>query len=74
MAACFGLLAIGPIADSRAAAVPLPENGTIVLPGHGWGHGRGMGQWGAKGMADAGATWTTIVNHYYSGITIGLPC
>ena len=71
LAACFGLLAVGPIADSRAAGIPLPENATIVLPGHGWGHGRGMGQWGARGMADAGATWTTIVNHYYSGITIG---
>ncbi|HJT38191.1 MAG TPA: SpoIID/LytB domain-containing protein, partial [Actinomycetota bacterium] len=56
--------------DSRAAAVPLPENGTVVFAGHGWGHGRGMGQWGAKGMADAGATWQQIVTHYYSGVTI----
>src|SRR5207302_989148 len=67
----FALLAIGPMAESGAAGVPLPENATIVLPGHGWGHGRGMGQWGAKGMADAGATWQAIVGHYYAGITVG---
>src|SRR5205807_5044388 len=29
------------------------------------------GQWGAKGMADAGATWQAIVGHYYAGITVG---
>jgi SpoIID/LytB domain protein len=30
-----------------------------------------MGQWGARGMATAGSTYTQIVSHYYSGVTWG---
>ena len=39
--------------------------------GQGWGHGIGMGQWGALGYAigqdngDGNWTYTQIVNHYY---------
>ena len=38
--------------------------------GRGWGHGVGMCQWGAKGMADAGFSATEILRHYYTGATI----
>jgi SpoIID/LytB domain protein len=54
-----------------AAGTPLPSNAVLVTEGHGWGHGRGMGQWGAKGQADAGKTWSQIVLSYYKGVTIG---
>ncbi len=57
-------------APARAAAA-LPSDGVILVEGHGWGHGRGLGQWGAKGQADAGRTWSQIVTTYYSGVTIG---
>ena len=53
------------------AATPLPPNAPLVTDGHGWGHGRGLGQWGAKGQADAGKTWSQIVLSYYKGVTIG---
>lgn len=47
---------------------------TIVFSGHGWGHGLGLSQWGAKAMAeraeaDAGF-YKTILRHYYFGVEI----
>ncbi len=40
----------------------------LVLDGRGWGHGRGMGQWGAYGYAiDHGWTETAILDHFYGG-------
>ncbi len=44
---------------------------TVVLNGHGWGHGLGMSQWGAYGYALHGWSYTAILTHYYSGTTIG---
>ena len=35
--------------------------------GHGWGHGLGMSQYGAKGMADKGHTYDEILEFYYTG-------
>lgn len=55
-------------ARAEAAATPLPSNASVYMPGHGWGHGRGMGQWGANGMARSGSTYRSILTHYYSGI------
>ena len=38
----------------------------VVLEGGGFGHGRGMSQWGAYGYAvDEGWTWQQILAHYY---------
>jgi SpoIID/LytB domain protein len=45
---------------------------TLVLTGHGWGHGIGMGQWGAYGYARHGWSWERILAHYYVGTTIGV--
>ncbi|MFA5891128.1 MAG: SpoIID/LytB domain-containing protein [Actinomycetota bacterium] len=61
----------GPAAQARAATAPLPTNAKLFVPGHGWGHARGMGQYGAKGMAQSGKAWTDIVTHFYSGVTQG---
>ncbi|MDI6689734.1 MAG: SpoIID/LytB domain-containing protein [Actinomycetota bacterium] len=36
-----------------------------IFKGHGWGHGVGMCQWGAKGMAEAGYSYQQILSHYY---------
>jgi len=53
----------------------LPEDvsplSRVVVTGEGWGHGIGMSQWGAKAMADAGATYDAILAHYYGGLTPG---
>ena len=58
--AATGLVAAAP----PAAAYP---SATVSLIGHGFGHGRGMGQWGAFGYAYSGSTWQQIVTHFYSG-------
>jgi len=43
---------------------------SVTLRGHGWGHGRGMGQWGALGYAvDHHWSGGQILNHYYGGTT-----
>ena len=42
----------------------------FVFLGRGWGHGVGMCQNGAFGMALAGQTYDQILRHYYTGIDI----
>jgi len=42
----------------------------IEFDGRGWGHGVGMCQWGAKGMADAGSSTAEILRHYYPGAEV----
>jgi SpoIID/LytB domain protein len=42
----------------------------FVFLGRGWGHGVGLCQNGAYGMALAGARFDQILRHYYSGIDI----
>jgi len=38
-----------------------------TFSGGGWGHGVGMSQYGAKGMADNGYTYDSILLHYFPG-------
>jgi stage II sporulation protein D len=38
-----------------------------LFEGHGFGHGVGMSQWGAQGMAQGGASYEQILRHYYPG-------
>ena len=42
----------------------------FLFSGKGWGHGVGMCQVGAYGLAKGGATFEQILHHYYTGITI----
>ena len=39
--------------------------------GRGYGHGVGMSQWGAKGMAEQGYKAEKILEYYYPGATLG---
>ncbi len=41
------------------------DGGTVVITGSGNGHGVGLCQWGAHGMADAGADAATILRFYF---------
>ena len=43
---------------------------TFTFRGRGWGHGLGMSQWGARGLAAKGLTATPILKHYYSGTQV----
>lgn len=47
-----------------------PRNGAYILDGHGFGHGRGMSQWGAQGAATKGVGYPTILSTYYPGTTL----
>jgi hypothetical protein len=47
------------------------EGGIVRVDGRGWGHGVGMSQWGAHGMAAAGASAAEILGHYYTGVSLG---
>jgi stage II sporulation protein D len=40
----------------------------VVVTGRGWGHGVGMGQYGARGRAEAGDDHATILAAYYNGL------
>ncbi len=42
----------------------------IAIQTRGWGHGVGMSQFGADGMAKEGKDYKAIVNHYYQGVKI----
>ncbi|WP_268258263.1 stage II sporulation protein D [Bacillus massiliigorillae] len=43
---------------------------SVVITTKGYGHGIGMSQYGANGMAKEGKNYEQIVKHYYSGIQI----
>ena len=43
---------------------------TINIKGLGIGHGVGLSQMGANGMAQNGADYKTILMHYYTGVTV----
>lgn len=68
-----GLLAL-PAGKFRAFS-PVPVHSTrmtirkegdaFVVEGHGWGHGVGMCQWGAQGMAEMGFSAREILGFYY---------
>ena len=45
------------------------ESGVSIIT-RGYGHGVGMSQYGANGMAKEGYSYTQILNHYYKGINI----
>ncbi len=46
------------------------ENNNVVVKTKGFGHGVGMSQYGAEGMASNGYTYKEILEHYYSGTTL----
>jgi stage II sporulation protein D len=63
------LLAATPPAS--AEEIPVAGPTTYTVTGHGWGHGHGMSQYGAKGAAAQGVGWKQIVAFYYPGTKLG---
>lgn len=43
---------------------------SITFTGRGWGHGIGMCQYGAYGLAQMGVKYDKILSHYYTGIEL----
>ncbi|OMF35884.1 stage II sporulation protein D [Paenibacillus sp. FSL H8-0548] len=46
------------------------KGNTISITTYGYGHGVGMSQWGANGMAQSGASAEEILSHYYSSVQV----
>ena len=46
------------------------EQPLVEFLGRGSGHGVGLSQWGARGMAAAGRNYTEILKYYYTGISL----
>ena len=42
----------------------------LLVKGQGYGHGVGMSQWGAHGLAEQGADFRRILQHYYRGAAV----
>jgi stage II sporulation protein D len=61
-------LAKHPAAVGARQAQPIAS---IVVAGHGWGHGIGLAQYGAYGYALHGWTYDKVVAHYYPGTELG---
>jgi SpoIID/LytB domain protein len=55
--------AIAPAVSARAAD-------PVTFYGSGWGHGLGLSQWGAYGLANLGWSSTEILTHFYSGTKV----
>ncbi|HET9462107.1 MAG TPA: SpoIID/LytB domain-containing protein [Gaiellaceae bacterium] len=75
MRSLFALLALT-VAVATGSAQPsppaaVPGEALFVVSGKGYGHGVGMSQYGAYGMAKAGHTYDEILQHYYTGIELG---
>lgn len=45
---------------------------SVTFRGNGWGHGLGMSQYGALGMAEKGYSYQEILQYYYPGTTLVL--
>ena len=72
------LLVLGPAnageRSSRAvtgAKLTVPTSAVLTLSGRGFGHGRGLSQYGAEGAARQGLTAAQILAFYYPGTTLG---
>jgi SpoIID/LytB domain protein len=59
------------LASLSAPSVAGAAEPDVVISGGGWGHGIGMSQYGAKGMADEGKTAAEILNYFYDGTGLG---
>ena len=53
------------LSETRAGSPPY-----VVLQGSGWGHGVGLSQWGARGLALEGRDAREILNLYYPSTTL----
>ena len=69
--ALTGSVMTAPVTPTQAAdATVKPLNGYVVVTGAGWGHGKGMSQYGAYGAADAGLSHEKILAFYYPKTTL----
>jgi stage II sporulation protein D len=61
----------GTAALAQEPVPPAAGEALFVMSGRGYGHGVGMSQYGAYGMASAGRSYDEILAHYYPGTDLG---
>lgn len=64
------LFLLAAVVGVQIPSTPASAATEFVFTGGGFGHGLGMGQYGAKGAADSGRTYTQILTHFYSGTSV----
>lgn len=63
---------VAPSSPDRAEASSASDAVAVVFEGGGFGHGRGMSQWGALGYAvDYGWSFDQILGHYFGNTALG---
>ena len=67
-ASTLGLVA--PVSAAEPEVYPVPGDGVFRMQGAGWGHGRGMSQWGAYQAASTGVAHPRILAFYYPGTAL----
>jgi stage II sporulation protein D len=66
-------VADAPLPDVEVVSARLSRSelsGGFVLRGDGYGHGIGMSQWGARGLAEEGEDYQSILHYFYYGVEI----
>lgn len=58
------------VMGASSSARVINSSSSFLFVGQGYGHGLGMSQWGAKGMADSGYDYKQILQHYFKNVTI----
>ena len=62
---------VAQLLDIRSSYFEIKEsNGIVTITTKGYGHGVGMSQYGAQGMAKEGYTYDEILKYYYTGIEL----
>ncbi|MEI8081266.1 MAG: SpoIID/LytB domain-containing protein [Actinomycetes bacterium] len=71
----LGLAAAAVVLASSVGTGPVAQAGSgpvaFTVSGAGWGHGVGLSQFGARGMASEGYSAVQIVSHYFTGAQVG---
>lgn len=73
VAASLTVAAVGlgtPASAAEPEVYPVPADGVFRMAGSGWGHGRGMSQWGAHQAASVGVLHPQILSFYYPGTVL----
>jgi stage II sporulation protein D len=73
MAASLAASTLGhgaPVSAVEPEVYPVPADGVFRMLGSGWGHGRGMSQWGAYQAAATGVPYPQILSFYYPGTVL----
>jgi stage II sporulation protein D len=60
---------LGEQLKSTLFSVRVAPDTSVIFTGRGSGHGVGMSQWGARGLAQLGRSYQEILRYYYSGIS-----